>query len=300
MEPDDGADGIARSIRLTPASGMAVRPVRWLWQDRLALGHISLLAGREGIGKSTVGYQLAADVTRGHLPGAHFNEPRRVLVSAAEDSWEHTIVPRLMAAGADLDLVYRVDVLRSGLIPTDLVLPLDLRRLEQEAQSVAAVLLLMDPLMSRLDAKIDTHKDADVRLALEPLGRVAETTGMAVLGVIHLNKSRPPTPLAWSWAPVPSQPSPARCCSPSPTPTTTPSVSSVNPRTTSAAPTCRLSCSASSPRRSPTPTRGPSPPGASSGPARAPAPSSTPSKPAAAAPRPAPPPRRPPTGWSTT
>ena len=43
--------------------------------------------------------------TRGYLPGACFGTPRAAIVVATEDSWEHTIVPRLMAAGADLTYV---------------------------------------------------------------------------------------------------------------------------------------------------------------------------------------------------
>jgi hypothetical protein len=46
----------------------------------------------------------------GVLPGEYLGQSKAVLVAASEDSWEHTIVPRLMAAGADLDLVYRVEV----------------------------------------------------------------------------------------------------------------------------------------------------------------------------------------------
>jgi hypothetical protein len=43
--------------------------------------------------------------------------------------------------------------------------------------------------MSRFDSTLDTHKDAEVRLALEPLVRVADVTGAAILGLIHVNKS---------------------------------------------------------------------------------------------------------------
>jgi hypothetical protein len=84
--------------------------VTWLWDARLALGILALLAGREGLGKSSFGYWLAARVTRGELPGEHHGRPRAVLISATEDSWEHTVVPRLIAAGADLDQVFRVEV----------------------------------------------------------------------------------------------------------------------------------------------------------------------------------------------
>src|SRR3954467_8601890 len=86
-----------RRLKLTPVSTIPIRPVRWLWAGRLPLGALSLLGGREGTGKSTVAYSLAAAVTRGQLDGRHHGQPRSVLVAATEDSWEHTIVPRLLA-----------------------------------------------------------------------------------------------------------------------------------------------------------------------------------------------------------
>ena len=57
-------------------------------------------------------------------------EPRQVIVAATEDSWEHTIVPRLMAAGADLDKVLRIDVTTADGVETSLVLPRDMTGLE--------------------------------------------------------------------------------------------------------------------------------------------------------------------------
>ena len=67
-DPVDGAE-LHRRLRLTRASSIEVRPVHWLWDQRLPLGSLSLIGGREGIGKSTLAYQLAADVTQGRLPG---------------------------------------------------------------------------------------------------------------------------------------------------------------------------------------------------------------------------------------
>ena len=54
-----------RHILLTPASAIPPRRVRWLWKDRVAYGTLALLAGREGLGKSTLAYALGADITRG-------------------------------------------------------------------------------------------------------------------------------------------------------------------------------------------------------------------------------------------
>jgi len=43
------------------------------------------------------------------LPGEWAGTLRDVIIVATEDSWDHTIVPRLMAAGADLERVHRVE-----------------------------------------------------------------------------------------------------------------------------------------------------------------------------------------------
>ncbi|MCU1614804.1 MAG: hypothetical protein JWO98_2344 [Frankiales bacterium] len=195
QRPTEPRSGGGRRITLTAASAVPLRAVRWLWDARLPLGSLTLLGGREGIGKSTAAYTLAADITRGQLDGHHKGTPRSVVVCATEDSWGHTIAPRLLAAGADLDRVYRVDVTTSEGIDGGLSLPADIAGLEHQMRDVDAVLLLLDPLMSRLDAALDTHKDSEVRQALEPLTALADRTGATVLGLIHVNKGRTSDPL---------------------------------------------------------------------------------------------------------
>ncbi|MFF0243968.1 bifunctional DNA primase/polymerase [Streptosporangium sandarakinum] len=184
-----------RKVVLTPASAIKPRRVRWLWEGRIALGSLSLLAGGEGLGKSTLGYTIAADVTRGALPGEYNGEPRAILVCASEDSWEYTIVPRLMAADADLDRVFRIEVQTADDLMVGLSLPRDLIQVENAAKEVGAAMMILDPLMSRMSESIDTHKDGDVRRALEPLVAVADRAGMAILGLIHHNKSGSSDPL---------------------------------------------------------------------------------------------------------
>lgn len=187
-------DGTSRTLQLTPASAIKPRPVKWLWDGRIAIGTLALLAGREGIGKSTLAYWLVAQITRGKLPGEMFGKPRAVLIAATEDSWAHTIVPRLIAARADLDKVFRVAVRSADEVYVGMNVIKDLKLLEQAAAEVGAGLLLLDPLMSRLGDQ-DTHKDSDVRIALEPMVDVADRVGMSVLGLIHHNKSGSTDPL---------------------------------------------------------------------------------------------------------
>lgn len=178
-----------RTVRLTPASTITPIPVRWLWEDRLALGTFGLVGGREGIGKSLCMLTIAADMTRGRLPGVYAGQPKSVILAASEDSWEHTIVPRLMGADADLARVYRVDVITSALGTAELSVPDDLAELERLIPAHDVALVILDPLLSRLHAKLDSHKDAEVRLALEPIVVLADRTGCTVVGLIHVNKS---------------------------------------------------------------------------------------------------------------
>jgi len=183
-----------RRVVLTSMDSIKPRPVFWLWKDRLPLGNLGLLAGREGTGKSTLAYTLIADITRGKLPGKYFGIPKAVIVCATEDSYSQTIAPRLKAANADMSRVYKVEVMTTENESVVLSLPGDLKEVERVATEVGAVLLLLDPLISRL-GKLDTHKDAEVRQALEPLAAMADRTGMAVLGIIHHNKSGSTDPL---------------------------------------------------------------------------------------------------------
>lgn len=195
LEPGHGSDpasATARRLRLTPASLIEPQPVVWAWSDegegRIPSGALSLAAGREGTGKSSFGMYLAARVTIGDLPGNLFGKPRDVFYVAIEDSWKHTLVPRLMAAGADLDRVYRIEAMRCDDTEVTLSLPLDNALLAEAIREFDAALVVIDPLMSVMGESIDTHKNREVRKALDPLAAMAETTGAVILGIAHFGK----------------------------------------------------------------------------------------------------------------
>lgn len=191
---DKGGDVRARKVRLTPASAIKPKRVRWLWEDRLPHGMMSLIAGRQGLGKSSIAYWLTAQVTRGSLRGEFYKQPKSVLIAATEDSWEHVIAPRLMAADANLDKVFRIEVeTPEGL--GELSLPKDNDDMREAALEVEAALMILDPLMSRLSGTLDSHKDAEVRQALEPLVKIGQEIGMTTVGLIHHNKSAQSDPV---------------------------------------------------------------------------------------------------------
>lgn len=193
-QADPEAGSYHRQLILTPASTIAPKRAKWLWAGRVALGTLALLAGREGIGKSTITYWIAARITKGELPGECWGKPRSVIVSATEDSWAHTIVPRLIAAGADLELVFRIEATTITAGRGELLLPSDIDRLQVAAMQLSTALLILDPLVARL-GELDTHKDAEVRKALEPLTRIAEIEQFSIIGLMHHNKGGGGDPL---------------------------------------------------------------------------------------------------------
>lgn len=183
----------ARRLVLTPASAIEPEPVIWAWEDtglgRIPAGSLGLFAGREGTGKSSFLIWLVAQVTRGLLPGSWFGIPRPVIYVAVEDSWKYTIVPRLMAAGADLDLVYRAEVHTSEIDTVSLSLPHDLDLVEQGVTEHGVAMLVLDPLISSISDQLDTHVNRDVRRGVEPMVRMADRHGCVVAGIAHFNKS---------------------------------------------------------------------------------------------------------------
>lgn len=176
-------------VRLVSAADITMERAEWCWAGRIPKIGITLLAGGEGLGKSTVAYQVAADLTRGTLPGAHFGVPNNVFIIAAEDSWESVIVPRLKAMNANLGLIHKVDYETVDGRSRELTLPVDIGGLEDRMRAMRSPLIMLDPIMSRIGGALDTHKDADVRLALEPLTAMANRVSASILGIIHINKN---------------------------------------------------------------------------------------------------------------
>jgi hypothetical protein len=182
-----------RRLVLTPASEIQPEPVVWAWEDdgagRIPAGSFGLFAGREGTGKSSFLIRLAALVTKGELEGAFKGTPQAVIYVAVEDSWKYTIVPRLMAAGADLTRVYRAEVQTVEGDTATLSLPADNKLLAEAIGEYGVALVALDPLMSAISDHLDTHVNRQVRQALDPLARMADRTGCIVAGIAHFNKS---------------------------------------------------------------------------------------------------------------
>jgi hypothetical protein len=168
------------------------KPIEWLWRNWLAIGKVSILAGEGGKGKSTILCDLAARTTRGMAwpDSAEASPPGDVIILAAEDDIEDTLAPRLLAAGADMSRVFNVRAVRNDdLSRRSFSLQADLERLEAEIKAHENVrLVIIDPVSSYLGKNVDSHKNADVRSVLEPIGDMAARTRTTVLCNNHFSK----------------------------------------------------------------------------------------------------------------
>jgi len=172
-------------------SDVTPEAVTWLWDGRLPLGKLVLIAGLPGLGKSCLSLAIASAVSRGSLwPCGEGRAPLGdVLLISLEDDPADTIVPRLLAEGADLSRIHRLAFVPGADGRRGLDLSRDVPRLETYLEAHPDIrLVVIDPLSAVLGA-IDTHRNADVRGVLAPLADVAARHRVCVLGVTHLAKA---------------------------------------------------------------------------------------------------------------
>lgn len=149
--------------RREPREAAKIKPrdVRWAWRERFPAGMLSLVAGPPGSSKSVFSLMVAAELSR--------RGP--VIVSGLEDPHEEVQVPRLIAAGADLD--------NAILWETRLADGLDVDELVGHVRGLGVLLVVLDPIAAHVPP---------TRAGLLPLTRAARETGCAILGVHHTVK----------------------------------------------------------------------------------------------------------------
>lgn len=162
-----------------------IRRTRWAWQDWAPLGSFLIVAGEPGAGKGVFTCYLLAQLTRGRAPGDLEGDPVNVLWVGNEDSWQEVVLPRLVAAGADVERVHHLHVATPGQY-------LDLARdqvaltalVDEHQLRVVCFEAIVDHL-----AGVDDHKNAEVRRALIPVVELARERQLLVVGTTHLNKT---------------------------------------------------------------------------------------------------------------
>jgi hypothetical protein len=182
-------------VSLIKASCVVVRAKQWIWRGHLLLGALELTTGIKGLGKSQTHCSHVACVTTGKRwpngdPGI---QPGNVIMLTAEDCLDQELVPRLIAAGANLERVSILKYIRTDpKTQRQFLLGEDLDKLEQAISEIRGVLLVtIDPITAYM-GKMNSHMATDVRSQLGPLKDLAERTNVATSAITHPAKNAGP------------------------------------------------------------------------------------------------------------
>jgi putative DNA primase/helicase len=163
-------------LKLTKLSDVKPKEVDWFWEGRIAFGENTIIAGMPGVGKSYLTLAIASHVSTGSKwPDGADCDVGNVFFITAEDSLEHTVVPRLKKLGADLDRIEHIDM-------ESLVLGKHLSDIEEALVSEDISLVVIDPIAAVIGNK-NTHKASDVRQFMIPIAEMAERTQTAIITV---------------------------------------------------------------------------------------------------------------------
>jgi AAA domain len=178
---------------LVTLSTIKPRATDWIWVNRIPRGALTINTGQPGTGKSQQGIDAIAHVTTGTpWPDGAACPCGNAILLTAEDDLANTVVPRLMAAGADLTRVSTLQLIRiDARTQRAFLLQEDIDVLDRHLNDRGdIVLVVIDPITAFLGTgKVDSNKAADIRGVLGPLAALAERHNVAIYAITHPPKS---------------------------------------------------------------------------------------------------------------
>jgi len=192
LPPASSSKQVKRRLISHRASDLQPEKLVWVWPGRIPEGKLVLLGGPPGLGKSQLTAFMSATVSNGwNWPcGEGSTVAGSVIFMSAEDGIQDTIIPRLIAAGANTD---RVHIVASATKPDGtgrktFSLKTDVDLLEEKAKDIGNVrLIIVDPISAYMGGS-DGNGNVETREVLEPLADMANRLRIAVVAVTHLNK----------------------------------------------------------------------------------------------------------------
>jgi putative DNA primase/helicase len=193
----------SEGLNARQASTVVPRELPWLWPGYFPGRKISMIAGEPGLGKSQLAIDMTARISAGKRWPCGEERARRgdAVLITAEDGIADTILPRLEAAGADLNRVHIVDSVPGycGARPFSLIA--DVGRLDETLRKLAKPrLVIIDPINACLQPQagqsFSANSVTDVRALFSRLDQLATRHRVAIVCVSHFTKTRSGSALA--------------------------------------------------------------------------------------------------------
>jgi DNA repair protein RadA/Sms len=170
---------------LMPFSQIKREDIRWFWEPYIPLGRLTMLGGDPGAGKSFITTAIAAALSRGEsLPGEPdgVRGPTVTLMLNAEDDPSDTLRPRLENLNADMTKIW--------ISTEDIILDADgFETVREMVKDTGAKLLIIDPIVAFLGAKMNMNNANEVRHIMKGIARMAKRLDIAIVVVRHNRKA---------------------------------------------------------------------------------------------------------------
>lgn len=160
------------------------RELEFVWYPLIVKGNLNIIEGVGGTGKSFLTTWLLSAISTGaKMPFSdkNFKQGNSILQNA-EDDIDGTIIPRLIANGADRKCIgYINEEIKAFDVK-------QLRRLELKIIKFRPEVVVIDPLTSYLGG-VNMYVASEVRDVLKPLKELAQKYNCAIVFIMHLNKN---------------------------------------------------------------------------------------------------------------
>lgn len=184
----------AKKLQLIPASSFTASGIDWIYTDLMAKGELTAIFGAPDVGKSTLLCRFVAGVTTGEAndqsEGLKPNCRGNVVILDIENSIEKTLLPRLKAAGANLEKVHFIGKNTENNEQENFSFcnHKHIARLEVHCRHLGDVaIIVVDPIYAAV--KSDANNDAQARRAYENLAALAKRLNCAIVGIAHSVKN---------------------------------------------------------------------------------------------------------------
>lgn len=168
-------------------SEITAKPIQWFWQNYIAYGCLTLMAGEVAIGKSMLSLYLASCLSAGKAFPRDTNRGSATsIIFSTEDNLEYAIRPRMDAMGGDPDNI--IVIQRSFKSLGEVIGTCRKLIKEEEKRKRSVQLIVFDPLAEFMGEKMNMDSYSDTRQRLSPLCLFLNEYNIACIGIQHLNK----------------------------------------------------------------------------------------------------------------
>lgn len=173
--------GSPEDYRLTKFSSVQDDSPSWLWAPFIPFGHLTIVQGCPGSGKSSMLLDIIARASKGRMmpDGSRLDKPITSIYQCLEAGKASVTKQMLLNSGADLDAVSFIEGADLTINDT---------RIQRAVRETGAKILVIDPIQNYLRGNMSSAQR--LRMELAPICSFAAETDCAVILVGHFTKKR--------------------------------------------------------------------------------------------------------------